>query len=251
MNPQDVPPKPASPPTAGIPRVDAAPAPASVTWPPQHAEAGPSTSGASESAPSGATASHRAHRAKALWKALFAVVLIAVVGGLVWLALWLNSGAASPEAQGGQAGVLETTPTPRATPLPLPREGVKPADYAVGDCFKDFDPESLASTAVPCDTGHSAQLVATLHYPDSAKYPGADPLKVKALEVCQAAKLGPAAKQFQLNYQRSFPSNTSWESGDRRVDCYITADGGNVINASVQPRRPNRPGSRPPALQAG
>lgn len=235
MNPQDVPPKPASPPTAGIPRVDAAPAPASVTWPPQHAEAGPSTSGASESAPSGATASHRAHRAKALWKALFAVVLIAVVGGLVWLALWLNSGAVSPEAQGGQAGVLETTPTPRATPLPLPREGVKPADYAVGDCFKDFDPESLASTAVPCDTGHSAQLVGVFRYPAGERYPGAETLKAKALEICQATRLGPAANNFQLNYQRSFPSSTSWDAGDRRADCYVTAPNGNVINASVLP----------------
>jgi hypothetical protein len=93
----------------------------------------------------------------------------------------------------------------------------------------------LTSTVVGCDTGHSAQLVATFRYPDSADYPGAEPLKAKALEACQAAKLGAAAKQFQLNYQRSFPSSTSWQSGDRRVDCYVTADAGNVINASVLP----------------
>ena len=235
MNPQDVPPKPASPPTAGIPQVDAAPAPASVAWPPQHAEPGSSASGASDSTPSASTAPNRAPRAKALWKALFAVVLVAVVGGLVWLALWLNSGATSPQAQGGQAGVLETTPTPRVTPLPLPRDGVKPADYAVGDCFKDFDPESLASTVVPCDTGHSAQLVGVFRYPAGERYPGAETLKAKALEVCQATKLGPAANSFQLNYQRSFPSSTSWDAGDRRADCYVTAPNGNVINASVLP----------------
>ena len=134
-----------------------------------------------------------------------------------------------------EAGGRQPAVPPRAPPHPLPGVGVAPADYAVGDCFKDFDPQALASTLVPCDTGHSAQLVATLHYPESAKYPGADPLKAKALEVCQAAKLGPAAKQFQLNYQRSFPSNTSWVSGDRRVYCYVTADAGNVINASVLP----------------
>jgi len=100
--------------------------------------------------------------------------------------------------------VLQTAATPPATPQPLPRDGIAPAAYAVGDCFKDFDPQALASTVVACDTGHSAQLVATLRYPDSTAYPGSDALKAKALEVCQAARLGPAAKQFQLNYQRSY-----------------------------------------------
>ena len=131
-------------------------------------------------------------------------------------------------------GVLETTATPPATPLPLPRE-VEPADYALGDCFTDFDPEALRSTVVPCDTGHSAQLVAVFRYPEETDYPGAEALKAKALEACQAAKLGPAADQFTLNFERSFPSSTSWESGDRRLDCYVTSPGGNNVNASVLP----------------
>jgi hypothetical protein len=172
---------------------------------------------------------------RALWKALFVVVLLAVVSGLVWLAIWLNSGQATEAADGGTSGVLETTATPPATPLPLPREGVPPTEYALGDCFADFDPEALASKVVPCDTGHSAQLVAVFRYPEAGDYPGVEALKAKALEACQAAKLGPAANEYQLNFQRSFPSSTSWDSGDRRVDCYVTADGGNVINASVLP----------------
>ncbi|KSU77006.1 Septum formation [Pseudarthrobacter enclensis] len=249
MNPQDVPPKPTSPPTAGIPRVEPgtdpvsfprtetqtetpmetrteshpdAPAPASVTWSaprpdPEPAPAVPAT------------------KARTLWKVLFAVVLLAVVGCLAWLAVWLNTGGASPEADGSREGTLQTVETPRATSLPLPREGVKSADYAVGDCFKDFDPESLAATAVPCDSPHSAQLVAVFHYPQGESYPGAEVLKAKALEACQATKLGPAANEYQLNFQRSFPSNTSWDAGDRRADCYVSAPNGNVINKSVLP----------------
>lgn len=226
MNHPEIPPKPALPPRTGsLPLVHgkdggSAPAPASVTW--SQPRQGPEPE-------------HRANRRPAFWKAFLVVVILAVTGSLVWLAIWLNSGPGSETAKSNAPGVLQTAVTPPATPQPLPREGVAPSAYAVGDCFKDFDPQALASTVVPCDSGHSAQLVATLHYPDSAAYPGADPLKAKALEVCQAAKLSPAAKQFQLNYQRSFPSNTSWESGDRRVDCYVTADGGNVINASVLP----------------
>ncbi|WP_223253021.1 septum formation family protein [Arthrobacter sp. AFG7.2] len=170
-----------------------------------------------------------------LWIAAFVVVLLAVIGSLVWLALWLNSNPVADSPRGSAPGVLETTVTPPATPLPLPREGVTPADYALGDCFKDFDPEALAATVVACDTPHSAQLVALFRYPEAETYPGAEALKAKALEACQAAKLGPAANNFALNFERSFPSTTSWESGDRRADCYVTAAGGNVINASVLP----------------
>ncbi|MET1020874.1 MAG: septum formation family protein [Arthrobacter sp.] len=173
------------------------------------------------------------HR-RTLWKAFFVVVLLAVIGSLAWLALWLNTNR-GPEASAGTArGMLETTVTPPATPLPLPRE-VEPAAYALGDCFTDFHPEALKSTAVPCDTNHSAQLVAVFRYPAEGDYPGAEALKAKALEACQASRLGPAADRFTLNYERSFPSSTSWDSGDRRVDCYVTSPGGNNVNASVLP----------------
>ena len=225
MNHQDIPPKPASPPhTGSLPRVPSggngsAPAPESVTW--------------SQPVPEPPT--RRAPNRVTFWKVFFVVVIVAVAGSLVWLAVWLNSSSGTDKSAADAPGVLQTTPTTPATPQPLPRDGVAPAAYAVGDCFKDFDPEALASTVVACDTGHSAQLVATYRYPAAAAYPGADPLKAKALEACQAATLGPAANQFHLNYQRSFPSTTSWDSGDRRVDCYVTADTGNLITASVLP----------------
>jgi hypothetical protein len=221
VNHQDIPPKPSSPPTAGLPIV---PAPASRPF--QHPHMDPQDADAPRPA-----------RAKGrnLWIGVFLAVLLAVVGSLVWLAMWLNSNPGTGTSQDAVPGVLETAVTPPATPLPLPREGVQPADYALGDCFKDFDPEALSATVVPCDTGHSAQLVALFRYPEEGSYPGAEALKAKALEACQAARLGPAANDYDLNYERSFPSTTSWESGDRRVDCYVTAPGGNVINASVLP----------------
>jgi hypothetical protein len=219
---QDVPPKPASTPITGLPPVEAPPA-----EPVLHPRMKPQDDPAAQS--------RRGKRRRILWIAVFVVVLLAVIGSLVWLALWLNSNRDSGGSGSGVSGVLETTVTPPATPLPLPREGVTPADYALGDCFKDFHPEALASTVVPCDTAHSAQLVALFRYPEAESYPGAEALKAKALEACQAAKLGPAANDYPLNYERSFPSTTSWESGDRRADCYVTAPGGNVINASVLP----------------
>ena len=205
-----LPPRPAAPPTVGLPRVVA---------PPIAAEPSP-----------------RKHRRTVpmLLKAVFALVLVGVVLALVWLANRLGSEPTAPPGDPGSV-VVEISPTPLPTPLALPREGVTPSDYRLGDCFKDFDPAALRSTVVACDTGHSAQLVAVFRYPGRDSYPGREALAAKALQACQAAKLAPAANDYTLNFQRAYPSGTSWESGDRRVDCYVTADGGNVINASVLP----------------
>lgn len=214
---RNVPPKPAAPPTAGLPQV-AAP--------------GAATSSAAHSPDAPPRKPRRT--GSNLLKAVFVLVLLGVVGGLVWLAMWLGKDSANTADDGG-SGVVEVSPTPLPTPLALPREGVAPADFRLGDCFKDFDPESLRSTVVACDTGHSAQLVAVFRYPTKGPYPGRETLAAKALEACQAARLGPAANDYVLNFQRAYPSSTSWASGDRRVDCYVTADGGNVINASALP----------------
>ena len=180
------------------------------------------------------TVRKRRRMASTLLKIFFVVVVLSVVGGLVLLAAWLDSTAPKTSDDGG-SGVVETSPSPLPTPLPLPREGVEPAGYRLGDCFKDFDPEALRSTVVACDTGHSAQLVAAFRYPAVGSYPGREALAAKALEACQAARLAPAANEYTLNFQRAYPSSTSWETGDRRVDCYVTTDGGNVINANVLP----------------
>jgi hypothetical protein len=225
----EVPPKPSSPPTAGLPRVPAAEYGVPAAQPPARKQA-------QDEPPDEPGGGHHRGNRRTLWKALFVVAVLAVTGLLVWLAVWLYSNGNPAPSAGSIPGVLETSATPPATPLPLPREA-EPAGYALGDCFKDFDPESLKSTVVPCDTGHSAQLVALFRYPEEGDYPGAEALKAKALEACQAAKLGPAANEYALNYERSFPSSTSWDSGDRRVDCYVTSPGGNNINASVLPQR--------------
>jgi len=215
------PPKPSAPPTAGLPQVPPA-------VPPNIQLPGPP--------PAQPSPKPRRRVGQFILKAVFVLVIAGVVGSLIWLALWLSGNSQTSGNSGSDgSGVIEVSPTPAANPLPLPREAVPPADFQVGDCFRDFDPEALKSTIVACDTGHSAQLVAIFRYPTDSAYPGGEVLKAKALEACQAAKLAPAANDFTLNFQRAYPSSTSWESGDRRVDCYVMAAGGNLITASVLP----------------
>jgi hypothetical protein len=88
---------------------------------------------------------------------------------------------------------------------------------------------------VACDTEHSAQLVAVFHYEDNNAYPGLTALREKGRETCQNAKLTAASGNYVLLQRNSYPSTTSWEVGDRRVDCYVTAEAGNVIKENLLP----------------
>jgi putative regulator of septum formation len=158
-----------------------------------------------------------------------------VLGALAW---WLASSL--ERGTGPSAGDSSPAPTTAssapASRGPLPLEGVNPLDFRLGDCFKDFDPEAPQSTVVACDTGHSAQLIAVETYPAADTYPGRDPLKQKALDACKAAPLTDKPADYVLSYKLAYPSSTSWDKGDRRVDCFVTADTGNVIMETLLPQ---------------
>ena len=162
-----------------------------------------------------------------------AAVVLVVVGLLVWL-LASTLGASKPsEAAGAPAAAgASTAPASRG---PLPLESVSPLDFQLGDCFKDFDPDAPQSTVVACDTGHSAQLVAVAQYAAPDAYPGRDKLKEKARAACQASPLAEKSGDYDLSYKLAYPSSSSWEKGDRRVDCYAVANTGNVIKESLLP----------------
>lgn len=157
---------------------------------------------------------------------------LVLLGLMAWgLLTFLNTGSQNGQASDGGTPAA----TADASPLPLPREGVSPLDFRLGDCFKDFNPDATSSTVVACDTEHSAQLIAVHHYPEKDPYPGQDALRKKGREVCQNAKLTGAVANYTLLQRTAFPSSTSWETGDRRVDCYVTAEGGNVIKENLLP----------------
>ncbi|WP_427129023.1 septum formation family protein [Pseudarthrobacter sp. S9] len=161
-----------------------------------------------------------------------AVAVLVVLGLAIWWAASSLGGGTTPSAG-------ENTPAPTASSSApasrgaLPLEGVNALDFRLGDCFKDFDPEAPQSTVVACGTGHSAQLVAIEAYAAADSYPGRDPLKQKALDACKAAPLTEKSGDYVLSYKLAYPSSTSWDKGDRRVDCYVVADTGNVIMESL------------------
>ena len=161
-----------------------------------------------------------------------AAAAVVVLGLLIW-GLTSLGGSKQPAAE--TAPTADATSAAPASRGPLPLEAVGPLDFQLGDCFKDFDPEAPQSTIVDCATGHSAQLIAVHHYPAPDAYPGLDALKDKGRETCRSAQLAAAATTYNLLQRNAYPSSSSWGNGDRRVDCYVTAEAGNVIMESLVP----------------
>ncbi len=153
------------------------------------------------------------------------VGVLVLIGVVIWVLL--NLLGTRPEA-------TVTTPSATATPGPLPRDA-NSKDFQVGDCFADFDPNASEARAVACDTEHSAQLIGVHMYPGDDSFPGTNALRDKGREVCKAsvAKLNAAADNYVLLQQNVYPSTTSWDRGDRRVDCFVVVDSGNTIKEDL------------------
>lgn len=172
-----------------------------------------------------------------LLKISFVVVGLVLLGLLIWwvAALLSSSNQQAANQTPAPATTESTSPSAQATRDGLPLDGVGALDYQLGDCFENFDPEATESRVVPCTSGHSGQLVAVHRYPESDSYPGIAALREKGREICQGAGLTDAVANYVLMQRNAYPSDTSWEQGDRRVDCYVTADKGNIITESLIP----------------
>ncbi|MBT2593854.1 septum formation family protein [Arthrobacter sp. ISL-72] len=231
--PPVIPPPPARPPTSSLPVQQPAGPPTNNRLPKDNATGKPAKDNPPTSNKSAA------ERRQTLLKVGFVAGALVVLGLLVWgLVALLASGSRESESQPttpAPAASESASPSAQPTRSQLPQDGVSALDYQLGDCFESFDPEATESRVVACTTGHSAQLVAVHRYAESDSYPGIDALRKKGREICQGAGLTDAVANYVLMQRNAYPSDTSWDQGDRRVDCYVTADKGNVIMESLLP----------------
>jgi hypothetical protein len=232
--PAVVPPKPLSPPTSATPTVPQA-APPMPSVAPKTGNTAPSNgrmAGATQQISAYASALGRWGRRQGSRRIGAAAVLVVAVGLLVWL-LASTLGGPKPSEAASPGGAA--APSASASRGPLPLKDVSPLDFRVGDCLEDFDPDAPQSTVVGCATGHSAQLVAVRQYDAADAYPGRDALKQRARDACKATPLVAKSDDYDLGYKLAYPSSASWAKGDRRVDCYVVANTGNVFHESLLP----------------
>ncbi|MCQ1999701.1 septum formation family protein [Arthrobacter zhaoxinii] len=103
-------------------------------------------------------------------------------------------------------------------------EDVSPLELESGACLQDWDDVNSSATVVTCDTPHNAQLVATESLPEDADFPGTEALEEQVNEVCAAVDYTDAAADLpDLTLTKSIPTEQTWASGDRRVDCFVFA----------------------------
>lgn len=94
-----------------------------------------------------------------------------------------------------------------------------------GDCFDDVTDFSEVSRlpVVDCDEPHDNEVYAVVDYLVTTAYPGVDTLRDFAEEECL-----PRFEEFigfdyfesELDFSAFWPSEESWETGDREVICF-------------------------------
>jgi hypothetical protein len=103
-------------------------------------------------------------------------------------------------------------------------------DLEVGDCG-DFPPDAdlyLSVTVHPCDTPHDFEVYDVRDMPDGpdADYPGDDAVLGFADQGCLAAFEGYVGVAWDdspdLTYTYLYPSEETWDEGDREVLCTLT-----------------------------
>lgn len=152
------------------------------------------------------------------------LAVLVVIGVIIWILI--ASLGKQPEAGNGPSPVASSSRGP------LPAD-IEAKDYKVGDCFTDFDSNASKARAVECTTPHSAQLGAVFNYKANDGFPGTNALRDKGREICRTMMLNEAKNKYTLLQQNVYPSSTSWDRGDRRVDCFIVVDSGNTLKESV------------------
>jgi hypothetical protein len=116
-------------------------------------------------------------------------------------------------------------PTARAEEPPsVSGTEVLAADLRVGDCF-DYDDDAPSVEYVrvaACTDAHRYELVHVVELPGGS-YPGLDSIESTALARCEAALEEYTGKPYDpdvIDFSLFYPSEASWASDDRTVQCY-------------------------------
>jgi len=168
----------------------------------------------------------------------------AVVGGVVviLLVVWLVNlvvGGMTPKAApiappASSSGRATPAPGQSSATAPTDSETISALDAKEGQCFWGYpDNSNSRLVVVDCGDAHSAQLVNVFYYQQDEAFPGVDKFKTKGRELCRTASLSSDVDSLNLRQRFAYPSQKSWDAGDRRVDCIVFSDEGNTLTKSL------------------
>ncbi len=115
--------------------------------------------------------------------------------------------------------------------------------FAVGDCFSspelgtaDEPTEVGGVTAVPCSEPHQNEVYHLFDVEDG-DFPGNEPIQDEAREGCLAEFEGYVDATFEesaLDIGALWPTEGTWDDGDREVVCYVFALDGDDLEGSME-----------------
>ncbi|MDP5228165.1 MULTISPECIES: septum formation family protein [Arthrobacter] len=169
--------------------------------------------------------------------ALGGVVVILLI---IWLVNLVVGGMTPHVAPDGTATTSQSSQAPSSSPSggsttpPSGAQTISALDAKQGECFWGYPNDSNSQlVVVDCGTAHSAQLVNVFYYQSKDAFPGTDAFKTKGRELCRTATLSPDVDSVDLRQRYAYPSQKSWDAGDRRVDCIIFTEAGNSLTESL------------------
>lgn len=126
----------------------------------------------------------------------------------------------------------EVTQNPETTPETSP-DGVREIseyELQVGDCILDAidDPFPGGVTVVPCSDPHQQEVFAAFHL-EGAEFPGEEEVRSEAEAGCRDefhAFTGVEYDQSRFFLNFLYPTDVTWEGGDREVVCMIYDEAG-------------------------
>ena len=103
----------------------------------------------------------------------------------------------------------------------------------VGDCLNDELSETATEVTdvptVPCSDAHSYEVFQNITMAEADEYPGETDTVAQADSDCQAAFegfVGLSYEESQYDFSYYYPTEESWGSGDRVINCLITDPAG-------------------------
>ena len=98
-------------------------------------------------------------------------------------------------------------------------------DIAAGDCLNDASETGDVSTVpvIDCDKPHDSEVYAVIDM-DDGEYPGDDAVVQQANDGCRAefaTFIGIPAAQSRYMFNALYPTEDSWNGGDREILCRV------------------------------
>ncbi len=145
------------------------------------------------------------------------IALIVVTGLTLWWFMWRPGSGADLSQQ------WVDDPGPGG----IHARDVPPEDWETGYCLTNFEDEQSPADVIDCEGEYDTQLLLRTQL-EGDSYPGAEDVASQAERVCEEdVELSQEAVDESgedLALHQWYPTESTWDQGDRRVDCMLARD---------------------------